>query len=50
MMVSNTLYHMLSSEMGLWSAGLWEGGVVLGSSMMLASFIAYGTLPSSQTR
>ena len=46
-MVSITLYHMLSSEMGLCSDGLYEGGLVLGSSITSACFMPMGTFLSS---
>ena len=45
-MVSSTLYHMFSSDIGLYSAGLSDGGVVLGSRTISADFIARGTWPS----
>ena len=46
-MVSSTLYHILSSEMGLCSEGLYDDGLVLGSSMTSACFMPIGTFLSS---
>ena len=46
-MVSSTLYHILSSEIGLCSEGLYEGGLVLGISITSACFMAVGTFLSS---
>ena len=48
--LSMTLYHMLRSDIGLWSAGLRDAGVVFGSNMMLACFIACGTFLSVHIR